>query len=141
MWKEEITYDLMARDAGTDAGMTSVTPDVMEDRSSHLHDRRRRRFDRRTTPATSAVATITGHEDDRGIPHPSPKRNTRRACTKGHTVRGRTPYSGGARLNQLRLLREELIKFRPMKTIFETRRSPCCHCVWAGPKSICSWTP
>ena len=31
MWKEEITYDLMAYDAGTDAGMTFVTPDVMED--------------------------------------------------------------------------------------------------------------
>ena len=31
MWKEEITYDLMAYDAGTDAGMTFITPDVMED--------------------------------------------------------------------------------------------------------------
>ena len=31
MWKETIDYDAMAYDAGTDAGMTFITPDVMED--------------------------------------------------------------------------------------------------------------
>ena len=31
MWKETIAYDAMAYDAGTDAGMTFITPDVMED--------------------------------------------------------------------------------------------------------------
>ena len=31
MWKETIEYDAMAYDAGTDAGMTFITPDVMED--------------------------------------------------------------------------------------------------------------
>ena len=30
MWKEEVTHMAMAYDAGTDAGMTFITPDVEE---------------------------------------------------------------------------------------------------------------
>ena len=68
----------------------------------------------------------------------------RRACTKGSTcLDGNPTYSvaPGTRQDSIFSVRNLRSKFRPMKTILLTRLSPFCHCVWAGPKSICSCTP
>ena len=62
----------------------------------------------------------------------TPQRHRRegRACTKGSTrLRGRTPYSVAPGTKQLSIfsVRNFRSKFRPMKTIFDTLRSPFCH--------------